>query len=89
MSIYTIERVLWDLQDSNEKSALYRNDPDEILENYSLTPDELSILSKMNIEAMVTLGVDQMLMFMTWQAINGPQGIPEYMQRLNNINNNN
>lgn len=85
MSVYTIERVLWDLQDSDEKAALYREQPNEILNQYNLTTDEHSLLSDMDIESMVSLGIDQMLMFMAWQAINGPQGIPEYMQRLNSI----
>ncbi|AEF05080.1 hypothetical protein [Alteromonas naphthalenivorans] len=85
MSVYTIERVLWDLQDSDEKAALYREQPNEILNQYNLTTDEHSLLSDMDIESMVSLGIDQMLMSMTWQAINGPQGIPEYMQRLNSI----
>ncbi|CAA0308994.1 conserved hypothetical protein [Alteromonas alvinellae] len=85
MSVYTIERVLWDLQDSDEKAALYREQPNEILNQYNLTTDEHSLLSDMDIESMVSLGIDQMLMFMAWQAINGPQGSPEYMQRLNSI----
>ena len=34
MSVYTIERVLWDLQDSDEKAALYREQPNEILNQY-------------------------------------------------------
>jgi hypothetical protein len=37
----------------------------------------------MDVRAMADQGVSQMLLFITWQALNGPQLMPEYMRRLN------
>lgn len=84
MSINTIERVLWDLHASPEKVGKFHADATDFLSAYPLSPDEVALMRALNVRAMADQGVSQMLLFCSWQAINGgAPSVPEYMRRMN------
>lgn len=84
MSIYTLERVLWDLHAHPEKVQQFHSDVERFLAGYPLTGGERALLETLNVRAMADLGVSQMLLFCSWQAVQGgPPSVPEYMRRMN------
>lgn len=83
MTINTMERVLWDLHNDASLATKFHENSEEVLNAYNLADDERSLVKEMDVRAMADQGVSQMLMFMAWQALKGPQLVPEYMRRLN------
>ncbi|MBV2205678.1 MAG: hypothetical protein KUL87_09675 [Pseudomonas sp.] len=84
MSIYTMEKVLWDLHSDPEKIKHYKRDPEGFLGAYPLASDERSLLTEQHVREMADRGVSQMLLFVAWQDVNGGEAsIPEYMKRMN------
>lgn len=84
MSIYSVEKVLWELQADKAKVEKFHSDPVSFLEKYSLAEDERELILAQNVRVMADRGVSQMLLFNTWQAMNGgAASVPEYMQRMN------
>ncbi|MGQ7908811.1 hypothetical protein [Burkholderia sp. BC1] len=84
MSIYTMERVLWDLHTDPAKVKRFHSDAGEFLSAYLLAEEERALLESLDVRAIADKGVSQMLLFCSWQAIQGgPPSIPEYMRRMN------
>lgn len=84
MSTNTIERVLYDLHAIPGDARSFLQDPDAYLAKYPLDAEERSLIRNQDVLGMADRGVSQMLMFVTWQAVNGgPSSIPEYMRRMN------
>lgn len=84
MSVYTLERVLWDLSAHPSKVREFKSNADGFLTTYPLSAPERSLLETLDVRTMADLGVSQMLLFCSWQAIQGgAASIPEYMRRMN------
>lgn len=83
MTIHTMERVLWDLHNTPTLAAKFRENSDAVLNSYALATSERSMVKNLDVRAMADQGVSQMLLFVTWVALGGPQTVPEYMRRLN------
>jgi hypothetical protein len=82
--MYTMERVLWEFAGSPERIEKFKSDPDSYLADYTfLDEDEIEILKKMDVKAMAGRGVSTLLTMMVWQEMEGPQGMPQYMMRMN------
>jgi hypothetical protein len=83
MSIYTIERVLFDLTSNPQAPARFREDAATFLAAYPLAQDEASIIRTLDVRAMHDRGVDAMLAMRAFNAIEGRARMPEYMLRIN------
>ena len=84
MSMYTLEKVLWDFAADPERIQKFRKDPDAYLASYSfLERDEVEIVKNMQVKEMASRGVSTLLTMMVWMEMEGPEGMPEYMMRMN------
>lgn len=84
MSIYTLERALWDLSAHPDKVRNFHSNTGEFLSVYPLDNREKGLLQALDVRTMADMGVSQMLLFCSWQAIQGgAASIPEYMRRMN------
>jgi len=83
MSIYTIERVLFDLTSNPQAAAGFRADRPSFLSAYPLAPDEAAIIGALDVRAMHDRGVDAMLVMRAFNVIEGRAQMPEYMRRVN------
>jgi len=84
VSVYTIERVLWEFAGNPERVQKFKSDPDAYLASYAfLEKDEAEILKNMDVKTMAGRGVSTLLTLMVWQEMEGPQGMPHYMMRMN------
>ncbi len=83
MSTYAMESVLWDLHNDPLGAERFRNNPDQALKGYALTPEERRMVKSLDVRAMADRGADQMLLFVSWIALSGFDQVGEYMRRLN------
>jgi hypothetical protein len=84
MSAYTLELVLYDLHAHPEKVNQFHTDVEEYLNDYHLNPRERALIETFDVRTMADMGVSQMLLFCSWQAVQGgPASVPEYMRRMN------
>ncbi|WP_052261138.1 MULTISPECIES: hypothetical protein [unclassified Pseudomonas] len=84
MSIYTLERVLWDMHTSSSVTQKFHADVDGLLAVYPLSNEEKVMIKSLDVRSMADMGVSQMLLFCSWQAIHGGgASISEYMRRMN------
>ena len=83
MSVYTIERVLFDLTSDPQAPARLREDPQGFLAAYPLEDEEAHIIRVLDVRAMHDRGVDAMLSMRAFNAVEGRARMPEYMRRIN------
>jgi hypothetical protein len=79
-----MEKVLWEFAGNPERVQKFKSDPDAYLANYTfLAKDEVELLKNMDVKGMAARGVSTLLTLMVWQEMEGPQGMPHYMMRMN------
>lgn len=86
MSMFSIERIIWEIQDSRERAEEFLNDPDQLLAQYGLSSTERDLVKSKNVRAMAEMEVSQLLLLGFWSAVSGGQeSVPEYLQRMNGV----
>ena len=84
MSYYTMEKVLWEFAGNPQRVQKFKSDPGAYLANYVfLEKDEVEIVKNMDVKEMAGRGVSTLLTMMVWMEMEGPEGMPEYMMRMN------
>jgi hypothetical protein len=82
MSVYTIEKVLWDLMEHPPKAQAFRADADAFLDGYPLAPSERRLLKEMDVKAIVDLRINPMLLMRAYQCVLGRDKRLAYLQQL-------
>lgn len=84
MSMYSMERALWDIAGSRDSVGQFLQDPDSLLSAYQLSDDEQTLIKSKNVRAMADQEVSSMLLMLFWMAVSGgDESLPEYLQRMN------
>lgn len=85
MSLNTIERVFWEFGDEPERVKQFLKDPDAYLAPYPLSDNEREMVRKMDVKALDSYGVSNMLVMLAWTSINGsnPVLMFEYLKQMN------
>lgn len=84
MSMFSIERALWEIAGSRESVGLFLQDPDALLVSYQLSEQERQLIKSKDVRAMADMEVSSMLLMLFWMAVSGgDQSLPEYLQRMN------
>lgn len=88
MSINTIERILWEFGDDEQKAKAFLSDPDAYLSKFPLTNDERRMVRDMDVAALEEHGLSNMLGLMSWSALygNNPLTMLDYLKRMNHGN---
>lgn len=82
MSLHAVEMALFDIASGPRQAASYRADPERFLSGYRLHPDEARLILDMDVRAMAGLPINPMLTMRAFTAVEGRQGVPEYMRRM-------
>lgn len=82
MTIYTVERALFEVISSPERLAQYKAEPEVVLRSYPLSADEVDLILKMNVSEIVRRGLNPMLAMRAFGAIEGRNNISEYFRRI-------
>ena len=82
MSLYTIEKVLWDICRDGECARRYQADPMRHLAGYALEPGEAALLRVLDVRAMFARRVSPLLTMRAWQVLRGRDQLPAYVAAL-------
>ena len=83
MSAFTVERVLWEICCVPGRVQEFQAEPSAMLGQYPLSEKETALIRDFRVRGLADLGINQMLLMMTWNMLNGPDRIPDYLQRMN------
>lgn len=83
MSLYTVERTLWEICNVPGTADRFRDDPAAVLDGRSLDAGERQMIEALDVRALAAYDVNQMLVMMTWNILVGAEKIPEYLAQLN------
>ncbi len=83
MSLYTVERTLWEICNVPGTAARFRENPEAVLEGRTLDARERQMIEALDVRALAEYDVNQMLVMMTWNILIGAEKIPEYLAQLN------
>ncbi|MBV1961015.1 MAG: hypothetical protein KUG52_03420 [Immundisolibacteraceae bacterium] len=82
MSIFMLEKALWDLGDDPHKAAAYRENPNGYLDNYILTDRERNQVINLEVDQMADDGVSTLLTLMVYIMIRGTESFPDYLRKM-------
>jgi hypothetical protein len=85
MSVYVLERVLFELAAGGPGTAAYLNDRDAYLAAYRLEADERRLILDMDVSQMIQRGINAMLVMRAFTSVEGRDRMPEYMRRLKRL----
>lgn len=88
MSVNTVERVLWEINDDPEKLEAFLKDRDAYLARFPLSEEEFRMVRAMDVAAFDAYGVSNMLSMMAYSSVNGNNPITmfDYLTKLNHGN---
>lgn len=82
MSMYTVERVLFEIASGPAQAAEFKRDRQAFLAAYPLTPEEAGMLALLDVARMQARGVDPMLTMRAFTAVEGRERLGDYMGSL-------
>ena len=83
MSKHGIELALWEAAFIPGKADQLREQADSYLAAYNVTEEEKGLIKAWNLEVLAERGVDGLILLNSWNAVRGPTGNVEFMQRMN------
>jgi len=83
MNTNMLEKVLWDFGNDPSRVGRFQQNPDEYLSQYALSADEKRAIRELDVRTLSEHKVNALLTMMAFILMKGPQGMPEYMQRMN------
>lgn len=82
MSVYMIEKLLWDITQHPPRAQEYKADPDQFLRTYALAADEIEMIKNLDVRALVACNVNPMLTMRLWSLVKGRDQTPAYLKQL-------
>lgn len=82
MSIYTVEKVLFDIVETPAATEKYKAAPDAFLDFYALEDDERRLILELDVHELVRRSINPMLTSRVFAAVKGREHMAEYRQRL-------
>lgn len=83
MSSHALEKAMWTIGTSPLEAEKFRQSPATYAEQFHLDADEKVSLATLAVGDMARRGASTLLLLMGFMAVNGPSGMGEYMQRMN------
>lgn len=82
MSVYMLEKLLWEITQHPQRAAEFKADPDRFLRAYPLAPDEIALVKNLDVHGLMARAVNPMLVMRLWSVMKGRDQMPEYLRRL-------
>jgi len=84
MSMFSIERALWEITSSGDHIGQFLADPDSLLAGYQLNDAEKQLIKSKDVRTLSDMQVSAMLLMLFWMSVSGGNdSMPEYLQRMN------
>lgn len=85
MTYFAIEQALWGISQDPSAASAFLEDAEAYLGRFNLAQDEREAVREFNVRALVEKGVAPMLVMQSWNAVQGPDEIGEYLRRMNAV----
>lgn len=82
MSVYRLEKAVFDIASGPEQAESYKKDSDGYLARYRLVPEEARLVKVLDVRRMVELDLNPMLVMRLFTTLEGRASLPEYLRRL-------
>ncbi len=82
MSRHAAEKVLWLVGNQPDETERFKRDRKEYLSGFRLEPHERAWLEQLDVRRLAQWGVNPLLLLGVYRAVQGPDSVPEYMQRM-------
>ncbi|MCU1458392.1 MAG: extradiol ring-cleavage dioxygenase [Actinomycetia bacterium] len=82
MSIYALEKALFDLNVDRPSKQRFRDDPVDFCSRYQLSDDERARVVAFDVRGLVDLGVNPMLTMGYWLELEGSRSLGGYIKRM-------
>lgn len=82
MSCDALEKALWTIGTSPAEAMKFRTSPEAYTEQFHLAPEERASLVNLEVGDMARRGASTLLLLMCFIAVRGPEGMGDYMQRI-------
>lgn len=83
MSLNAMEKLLWKVSSSPEEARRLGEDFEAYVAGYSLDGSELEKLRSWDVRTLAELGVNPLLLMMSYAAVNGFEKTGEYIGKIN------
>lgn len=83
MSVFGVEKALWDISRDRTYADAYRGDPATFLARYQVEPTEAAWIRAMDVRALSDRGVNPMMLMQAWNTLIGADAVGEYLSRMN------
>jgi hypothetical protein len=85
LSVHAAEKVLWLLANQPDEAHKFKQDRKSYLSKFALNADESTWVETLDVRRLADCGVNPLLLLGVYRAVQGPDSIPEYMQRMNTL----
>lgn len=82
MSIFSLERAVFDIASGPAQADAYKQDPDGYLQRYGLAAEEARLVKALDVRRLVELDLNPMLVMRLFTTLEGRASLPEYLRRL-------
>lgn len=82
MSIFSLEKAVFDIASGPAPAEAYKMDPDGYLGRYGLAPEEARLVKSLDVRRLVELDLNPMLVMRLFTTLEGRASLPEYLRRL-------
>jgi hypothetical protein len=83
MSAHALEMALWQICYDDASARDYRDDAGAFFDRFRLTPDERTLIEGADVRGMLDAGINDMLIYSFFQALNGRGAAATYLQLMN------
>lgn len=83
MSLNALEKLLWKVSSSPEEARRLGEEFEACIAGYSLDESERARLQSWDVRALADLGVNPLLLMMSYAAVNGFEKTGEYIGKIN------
>ncbi len=83
MSIFAIEKLLWQATANPVDAGRFRAEPTDYLAGFRIDEDERTQLMNWDVASLADRGVNPMLLLMAFSAVTGSLDMMDYVSRIN------
>ena len=83
MTYFALEKALWGLAQDPASASAFTDNAEDYMSRFNLTDDEKSALRAFDVRSLADAGVSPLLLMQSWNAVQGPDQIGEYLGRMN------
>jgi len=83
MTYFAVEKALWGIAQDPASASAFIDNAEAYLTGFNLTDTERLAIQTFDLRLLADTGVNPLLLMQSWNAVQGPDRIGEYLGRMN------